>query len=774
MKYLLTFILSVFYFGTLLAQCPKGNASFSQYNMTPSNVGDSVLNNAIWGGEYVKVDVTNGHTYMLSTCDSPPSYDAFMTVFDASDNSVEGTNDDFCGDDPYILYTATFDGTIYVQLNGPGCSYNTNNTHLKVKYVSGAVVCADPDMPTIAADTICSGSSTSLSVSSGNLNDATAWHWYTASCGGTSIGTGTSMTVSPNSTTTYYVRGEGGCITAGSCKAVTVVVNSVSASTFVDSMVSCNGYTDGGATASATGGTNPYTYAWSNASTTASITGVVAGTYTVTITDANGCTDTAQVTLSEPAILVASATVNQIINCNDETQGQVIASASGGTAPYTYLWNTGGTAALETALGGGSYNVTITDANGCTDVAQVTLSEPAILVAATSVDNNVTCYWNTDGGATASATGGTTPYTYAWNTGDTEVSITGLATGTYSVTITDANGCTDTESVTINLTNALEDASFNYDASGYCAEDSDPNPTITGTSEGYFNSSPSGLSLNTSSGQIDLSESTPGTYSVTYTTPNEACPVDSTVTVIVYAEDDPSFSYPISSYCLTFADPTPVIDGTSGGIFTASPAGLELDSLTGQIDLSASIDGEFVIRYTTQGNCPHFAQETLTLINDTTDVFIEVYQSGLRTTDNPDLNYRWLNCDGYSELPGETDAILVLDTSQSGSYAVEVSKPGCIDTSACVEINFYTITQHFDTLTAPSYYKPVPDKFHVGFAEIKEHVEYQLLNSYGVVLYESESFNIDGIQLDMGPYEQGEYFLDVILGKYKFRVRIYR
>jgi hypothetical protein len=85
----------------------------------------------------------------------------------------------------------------------------------------------DPEVPTLSASVnpICSGGSTTLSIATGNLNDATAWQWYTGSCGGTSAGSGTSINVSPNTPTTYYVRGEGGGVTPGSCAQITVTVN---------------------------------------------------------------------------------------------------------------------------------------------------------------------------------------------------------------------------------------------------------------------------------------------------------------------------------------------------------------------------------------------------------------------------------------------------------------------------------------------------------------------------------------------------------------------
>ncbi len=701
MKYIFTLVFSLFTLSVAMAQCPNTNILVfgSPADLTPSAVGDSVSNTCVWGGDYLTLNVVTGNEYKITLCNSTSgvTYDPIITLYNQSTGDYIGENDNYCGVLPQITYTADFNGTLRILLDQSG-TCNTVAQCAKLTVKLNGTGCTDPDIPTIAVDTICAGASSTLNVSAGNLNDATAWNWYTGSCGGTNIGTGTSMTVSPSTTTTYYVRGEGGCITPGSCKAVTVVVNNVSASTSVDSTVSCNGYADGGATASATGGTPPYTYAWSNSATTASIAGVVAGTYTVTTTDAKGCTDT----------------------------------------------------------------------------DSVTITEPSALVAATTLDSNVTCFGYANGGATASATGGTTPYTYAWSNFDTTASITSAPVGSYSVWITDANGCMDSASVTISLSSVIENAGFGFSNANYCTSDPDPNPTITGTTGGVFTSSSSGLVIDSISGQIDLSASSSGNYTVTYTTPNTICWVDSTIAINIIPEDDPSFSYTFDGYCLTYSDPTPIIYGSSGGIFTANPIGLVIDSLTGQVDLSASAVGQFIVQYTTQGICQHAAFDTLNLTDDTTPVPVEIYQSGIKTDSITGATYKWLDCYDYSELTSETQTILQLDTTQSGSYAVEVTRPGCIDTSACIEISFYSLVEHFDTLSAPSYYKPFPDNFQVKFAEAKPYVEYQLLNKYGVVLFDGSGTNIDNIILDMSPYQDGDYFLDVMVGTYEFRVRLYR
>ncbi|MFY7711274.1 hypothetical protein ACOSQB_11685, partial [Tenacibaculum sp. MEBiC07804] len=126
-------------------------------------------------------------------------------------------------------------------------------------------------------------------------------------------------------------------------------------------------------------------------------------------------------------------------------------------------------------------------------------------------------------------------------------------------------------------------ASFSYGAASYCVNAADPSPTITGLTGGSF-SSTAGLSINASTGQIDVSASTPNTYTVTYTTAG-TCPNSSNVSVTINALDDASFSYGAASYCVNAADPSPTITGLTGGSFS-STAGLSINASTGQIDVS--------------------------------------------------------------------------------------------------------------------------------------------------------------------------------------------
>ncbi len=253
--------------------------------------------------------------------------------------------------------------------------------------------------------------------------------------------------------------------------------------------IQCNGLCNGSATANAVG-VPPINYLWSpGGQTTATITGLCSGTYTVNIVDGSSCTSSATVTITEPAVLMATATKTDI-TCNGLCNGTATAFVSGGTGSYTHKWSTVPTQSTATAnsLCVGSYYDTISDANGCqTILGPVSISQPAALVAIVTC-GSVSCFGGTNGTATATQTGGTASYTYAWNTipVQTTSSISGLPPGTYSCTITDANNCTSSNSCTVNQPSAalaVNATSSNASCATCC--DGSASSTASGGTAGY-------------------------------------------------------------------------------------------------------------------------------------------------------------------------------------------------------------------------------------------------------------------------------------------------
>jgi gliding motility-associated-like protein len=199
------------------------------------------------------------------------------------------------------------------------------------------------------------------------------------------------------------------------------------------------------------GGTSPYTYLWSNGATTEDISGLDAGTYTVTISDANGCTTNTQVTVET---IISDITVTPVVTNTTCTAslGAINITVSGGTSPYTYLWSNGATTEDISGLDAGTYTVTITDANGCSTNLPFSIAANTVFIVATPVVTNTTCTASI-GAINITVSGGSSPYTYLWNNGATTPNISGLAAGTYTLIITDANGCASNIPFTIGTNN---------------------------------------------------------------------------------------------------------------------------------------------------------------------------------------------------------------------------------------------------------------------------------------------------------------------------------
>ncbi len=233
---------------------------------------------------------------------------------------------------------------------------------------------------------------------------------------------------------------------------------------------------DGAIDITVTGGTLPYTYAWSDGVTKEDRTGLAAGSYTVMITDANGCMISYCIIVRTCTLTVTYTSTN--LTCYGVKTGSIDVTVMGAQGAVAYKWNDGPTTEDRSKLGAGTYTLVVTDAIGCKVTIVVKITQPPALVV-TGVTTKTCGCGASDGTITLTVSGGTPPYSYLWSDGSTDKNRTGLAAGTYSVTVTDANNCTTNASFEVTksiLYNRPANSSGKTFVSAFSASVS-PNPT---------------------------------------------------------------------------------------------------------------------------------------------------------------------------------------------------------------------------------------------------------------------------------------------------------
>ncbi len=323
----------------------------------------------------------------------------------------------------------------------------------------------------------------------------------------------------------------------------------------------CFGEGTGTATATPSGGTMPYTFLWSNGEMTGTIIGLPAGPYSCLVTDANGCQLQQAFDLAQPEELSVSVNTSPE-SAPGASDGTAECFPLGGTPGYTYLWENGETTQLIVGLVSGVYSVTVTDANGCAAIVSFVIDSTPIDCTdfiGTIVTNNISCFEGSDGFASAFATGGTEPYTFLWSTGETTSDIFGLLAGSYSCTITDADGCVFQESfiiteaapLEVSVTSTDETAAGASDGTAACFPIGGTPPYAFAWCNGSSSSETTGLPA--------------GICSVTVTDAN-GCTEEITVDIGTMIGDCSSFS---ASLEVTSVD----CFGNATGVITAFPQG---------------------------------------------------------------------------------------------------------------------------------------------------------------------------------------------------------
>ena len=261
--------------------------------------------------------------------------------------------------------------------------------------------------------------------------------------------------VSPIVTTHYSVTATDtyGCTATDQA---TVEIAALVANASISDPISCFGNTDGIATVNVNiGGSNLYQWSDPAGQTTAQADHLAAGSYTVTVTNIGGCTSTASVTLTEPPPLELT-TMAQNALCFGQPSGNATALATGGNAPYQYLWSNGMTTPSPSGLSSGTYGITATDVNGCTKVGSINIIQPSPIQLGAQQVQHVSCFGGNDGSISLAYSGAPQPLLFEWSSGQSQPDVSGLTAGTYTVTLTDGNGCTNAAVQTITEPQALQ------------------------------------------------------------------------------------------------------------------------------------------------------------------------------------------------------------------------------------------------------------------------------------------------------------------------------
>ncbi|UKN03057.1 gliding motility-associated C-terminal domain-containing protein [Paracrocinitomix mangrovi] len=368
----------------------------------------------------------------------------------------------------------------------------------------------------------------------------------------------------------------------------------------------CPGNSDGTVTATPTNGTSPYNYLWDDtgAQTTQTATGLPLGTYNVLVTDDNGCTATGSIDVGEdPAITLIMDSTNS--SCNGGADGTATATPVNGNSPFNYTWNDSGTQSTQTATGlvAGMYTVVVADVYGCTAEDSIEVVEQAGLTV--EMDSVMTtCYGGSDGAASVNVVSGTGPYTYLWNDGATSTtdSISGLTAGIYTVVVTDGNGCSVTDSASVDQPAAIIATASGTDVACYGGNTGEVTVTV---SNGV---APLSYQWNDASNQTTQTATglAMGTYTV-IVTDNNGCTANSSVTISENAE---------ITATSTSTDDSGAGDGSidltvSGGI---TPYTYVWSNGATTEDLSSVVTGEYDVIITDAVGCQFTLTDSVGLI----------------------------------------------------------------------------------------------------------------------------------------------------------------
>ncbi len=370
----------------------------------------------------------------------------------------------------------------------------------------------------------------------------------------------TTSSIGSKTANTYSltIQDNAGCSVTGSVT-ITQPASALATNLTITANVSCYGNNNGNAQSIPSGGTSPYTYAWSSGETTSGISSKTANTFTLTVQDNHGCSLTSSVTISQPNVLTSNSSIVTNAGCNGYSNGSAQSAPAGGTSPFTYAWSSGETTSSIVGKSANTYTLTVRDNNGCSATGSVTITQSSAVVANWWSIYNVSCFGGTNGKVISTVYGGTNPYSYLWTTGSTTGTASGLSANTnYTLTVTDKNGCTGTNSISLTQPAAVLSETIAFNSNLTCFG----NKSGSATSNPTGGTSPYSYSWLPSGGTSQTSISLPSGNDNCKVTDAHGCTTTANVTLTQPAVISAIFTH-IIPYC----------NGTSSGSITAAGKG---------------------------------------------------------------------------------------------------------------------------------------------------------------------------------------------------------
>lgn len=406
------------------------------------------------------------------------------------------------------------------------------------------------------------------------------------------------LTTTQAGTNRVYIYATGSCQTRGGY--YTVTVNPAISATVNTTDLTCGNDNGEIEVTGTSGGSAPYSYSLdgTNFSASNTFTGLSAGNYTVYVeSDGNGCSETYSVTLSNtPQETITVGTDQTVCNGDNAT---LTASGNGTIEWFEGAASIGtGTSVVVSPTATTTYTAVLTDANGCEDQADITVTVNALPTVDAGTDFTV-CEGDE---ITLSGSGADS---YVWDNSAVDGTPFNIsATTTFNVIGTDADGCEGTDQITVTV-NPLDDPSFSYASGTLCSGGTNETPTVNAT--GTFTvDSPDLVFANTATGEIDMTSSLNGVYQITFTT-DGTCSSSQTNTLTITSSPDAVFTYAETEYCQSESNPSPVfLTGASAGAFSVDITGLAINTSTGVIDLANSLPGTYEVTNTiaATASCP--------------------------------------------------------------------------------------------------------------------------------------------------------------------------